>query len=187
MIYSPERKNNNQNKKTYWPCSQNLSWSKDCSLCLLWSSFITSDLIGPSCPSPCCPCLCWALTTYLSPFWRTGPAPTALPRAEPIPLRPQATPFLHRAQLHISRVLQSLTAADEIPIKWSSNITILTFGLLKSHFVCLSLQIVLFRVNFIFITSLQQYTYILFCIKVKSHNFKKCFQVGAKIIVQVAL
>jgi hypothetical protein len=47
---------------------QNSTWSVDCSLCLRRSSFITSDLSGSLCPLPCCLCLCWVMTAYLSSF-----------------------------------------------------------------------------------------------------------------------
>ncbi len=54
--------------KTQLSRLQNLACSEDCSLCSRRSSFITSDPIVPPRPSPCCPCLCWASTAYLSPF-----------------------------------------------------------------------------------------------------------------------
>jgi hypothetical protein len=77
--------------KTYWPRLQNLTRSEDWSLCSLRSSFITSDWVGPPHPSPCCLCLCWALTAYLSVFLEGWAHPCPLPHADPISLRPQAT------------------------------------------------------------------------------------------------
>ncbi len=53
-----------------------------------WSSSITSNLIVPPHPSPCCLCLCWASTAYLSPFWRSGPALPSL-NLTPFPSDPR--------------------------------------------------------------------------------------------------
>ncbi len=74
-----------------------LTWSEDCSLCLRQSSYITTGLVGPPHPSPCCPCLCWARLLIILPFGRARPTIAPLPRADPISLRPQATTrFLNR-------------------------------------------------------------------------------------------
>jgi hypothetical protein len=69
MIYSPERKeNNNQSQDACNHVYKNSTRSKGCSLCLRRSSSITPDLIVPPCSSPFCPHLCWASTAYLFPF-----------------------------------------------------------------------------------------------------------------------
>jgi hypothetical protein len=76
--------------KTQQSSLQNLAWSEDCSLCSHRSSSITFNLIVSPHPSPCCPCLCWASTAYLSPFWQPWPALTPLPNTDPFSLRSQA-------------------------------------------------------------------------------------------------
>ncbi len=95
MIYSSERKSNNQNQNLNAHIYKIWTWSDDCSLCSRHSSFIMSDLVGPPRPSPCCLCLCWALTVYLSPFLGAGSSLTPCPHADPISLRPQATACFH--------------------------------------------------------------------------------------------
>ncbi len=77
-----------------------LSCSEDRSLCSRRSSFITSDLIGLPRLCPCCLCLCWALTAYLSRLLGGRALPHPPPPSWPhFPQIPGNSLFPHRAQL----------------------------------------------------------------------------------------
>jgi hypothetical protein len=80
----------------------NSTWSEDCSLCLRQSSSITSDLVGPPRPSPCCPCPCWASTAYLSPFLGGWARPCSRPPRWPhFPQISGNSPLPHWAQVYL--------------------------------------------------------------------------------------
>jgi hypothetical protein len=115
MIYSPERKNNNQNQNLNAYFTE-LSWLEGCWLYSLRSSFITSDLGGPSRPLSCCPCLCWALTAYLFPFLVGQARPRPPSPCWPQSLRSQATARFHVRHSKVINILFPFGRQWQFPI-----------------------------------------------------------------------